>query len=133
DSVEVGLLRWRRRSFEAARHVLAIALRLWAGRRSGGKRGGPVVGVVADGADDLLARHDGERSAEIVCEPVLTGDGTGLRAGLVLVVVHEDDAVGVVSNEAECVFGGADGNVDVRAEIARMEVGVDSGDELVVV
>ncbi len=91
----------------------------------GGQRGGPVVAVAADGADDLLARDDLHDVAEIVLEPVLAGDGAGFGAGLVLAVVHQDEAVGVGGEELEIEAAGVDGDVDVEPQVARVEVGVE--------
>jgi len=47
----------------------------------------------------------------------------------VLVVVHEDDAVGVGGDLLEFVVRGGDGGVDVEAQVARVEVGVELLDE----
>ncbi len=55
---------------------------------------------------------------EVVDEPVLAGDGPGRAERLVLVVVHQDEAVGVGGEEGEVEVGVADRGVDVEAQIA---------------
>jgi len=47
----------------------------------------------------------------------------------VLVVVHQDKAIGVGGNAFQVLVGGGDHGVDVEAEIARMQVGVKLADE----
>ena len=69
---------------------------------------------------------------QVVDEPVLRGDGAGTAVGLVLVVVHQQQAVGVVGDELQVEVVVADGSVDVEAQIARLEVGVERGDQRVV-
>ncbi len=98
----------------------------FAGRR---QRRGPVVAVAADSADDLLFGDDLEDGLEVVDEPVLRGDGAGIAVGLMLVVVHQQQAVGVVGDELQVPLVVAYGDVDVEAQIARMEVVVDGSDE----
>ncbi len=106
-------------------------LRLPALLRSWRNCGGPVVTVASDGADDLFLGDDFEKRLEVVDVPVLRGDGTGFGVGLVLVIVHEQQAVGVVGEELHIEVVVGDGNVDVEAEIAGMEVVVESFDESV--
>ena len=50
--------------------------------------------------------------------------GPGIAGGLVLVVVHQHDAVGVGGDGFQIAVAGGDGHVDVEAEIARMHLGV---------
>ena len=45
--------------------------------------------------------------------------GPGIAGGLVLVVVHQDDAVGVGGDVLQVVVAGGNGHVDVEAQIAR--------------
>ena len=111
-------------------------LRLGSGRwgflpavSAGGRGSGPVVAVAADGADDLVLGDGLEDLLEVVDEPVLVGDGAGVGVDLVLVVVHQEQAVGVVGDELEVEVVVADGGVDVEAEIAGVEVVVERGDE----
>ncbi len=112
---------------------LACAVAFGGGRRGVGKGECPVVAVAADGADDFFAGDDLHGGAEVIFEPILAGDGTGCGVGLMLVVVHEDDAVGVLGEELEVdVVDAYDGNVDVKLEFAGVEVGVEGLDELVV-
>jgi hypothetical protein len=66
---------------------------------------------------------------QVADEPLLAGDGPGIAGDLVLVVVHQDDAVGVGGDLLEVVVGGGDGGVDVEAQIARVQVGVELLDE----
>ena len=56
----------------------------------------PVVPVIADGADQLLFGHDLEHALQIVFKPVLGRDWSGRARFLVLVIVHQHDAVGVL-------------------------------------
>ena len=97
-----------------------------------GKRGGPVIAVAAEGADDLFFGNDLEDGLEVVDEPVLRGDGAGIGVGLVLVVVHQQEAVGVVGVGLQVPFAVAYGDVDVEAQAAGVEVVVDGRDERLV-
>ena len=56
----------------------------------------PVIAVVANGADQLVLGDDFERAREVGDKPILAGDGTRLALQLMLVVVHQDNAVGIV-------------------------------------
>ncbi len=102
---------------------------LLAGGLGRGQGHGPVVAVAADGADDLVLGDGLEDFLEVVDEPVLVGDGAGAGVDLVLIVVHQEQAVGVVGHELEVEVVVADGGVDVEAEIAGVEVVVEGGDE----
>ncbi len=53
----------------------------------------PVVAIVGDGADKLFPGNDVHGELEIVDEPVLRGDRPGGSAGIMLVVVHDYNAV----------------------------------------
>ena len=90
---------------------------------------GPVVAVIGDGADELFLGNDLEDTGEVADEPLLAGDGTGIAGGLVLVVVHQDDAVGVGGNPGEVGVGGGDRSIDIEAEVARVQIGVELLDE----
>jgi hypothetical protein len=78
----------------------------------------PVVSVVAHGADELLFGDDFEDALQVGHEPILAGDGTGLAFDLVLVVVHEYNAVGVGGNALQGVVAGRDQSADVEMELA---------------
>ena len=58
----------------------------------------PVVGVSRDRHDQLLARDERRRRLQVPDEPVLGGDGPRRRREPVLVVVHENDGVGVAAD-----------------------------------
>jgi hypothetical protein len=85
-------------------------------------RHSPVIAVVADGADDLLPRHDLEGVLQVLGEPLLAGDGADVAAGIVFVVIHQDDAVGVRRHVGviELVVVGRD--IDVELQAARVQV-----------
>jgi len=72
-----------------------------------------------------LLRHDFEHAAQVVEEPVLAGDGAGVAGGLVLVVVHENNAVGVGGNRLQVGIGRGNGGVDVEPQVTGMEVAVE--------
>ena len=84
----------------------------------------PVIAVVADGADELLNGHGFgfEDAGEIGDEPILTGDGAGLRIHIVLVVVHEHNTVGVGGDHLQLVGRGGDGHVDVEVKVACVQI-----------
>ena len=98
---------------------LAMPAILWIGN---GER--PVVAVVAHRADQLLLGHDLEHADEIGDEPLLAGHGPGIAGGLVLVVVHQHDAVGVGGDGFQVAVAGGDGHVDIEAQIARVHLGI---------
>ena len=104
-----------------------LAARALLGRGGNGER--PVVSVAADGADDLVFGNDFEHARQVPHKPVLAGDGAGIAGGLMLVVVHQDDAVGVGGDLLEVGIGGGDRGVDVEAQAARMQVPVELMDE----
>src|ERR1039458_3551250 len=101
-----------------------MALVFWIGNRQR-----PVVAIAADGADDLLFRDNLEDAGQVPDEPLLAGDGTGIAGGLVLIVVHEDDPVGVGGDEFEIGVGGGDGGVDPETEVAGVQFGIKLLDE----
>ena len=53
----------------------------------------PVVAVIADCANDFFLRDDLEGVLQVLHEPVLPGDWAGIAAGIVLVIVHQDQAI----------------------------------------
>ena len=56
---------------------------------------GPVVAVVADGANNSFLGDDLENAGEIGDEPILPCYGAGIALGFVLVVIHQQDGVTV--------------------------------------
>ncbi len=99
----------------------------FAGRGRIGER--PVVPVVANGADQLLFGDDLEDAGEIADEPLLAGDGAGIAGGLMLVVVHQDDAVGVGRDLLQIVVRFGDGCIDIEVEMARVQIGIELPDK----
>ncbi len=57
--------------------------------------GRPFVAVVADRANDLLARNLLQRILQVLHEPVLRRHRPRGTSGVVLVVIHQDHAIGV--------------------------------------
>ena len=49
-------------------------------------------------ADQLLFWNDAESGLQILDEPILAGDGTGLAARKMLVVVHQHNAISDLRN-----------------------------------
>ena len=58
----------------------------------------PVVPVVADGADDLFLGNHLQGVLQVLDEPVLAGYSAWFASGIVLVIVHQDEAVGNPGN-----------------------------------
>ena len=54
----------------------------------------PIVSIVADRADELFFGNDLHRGLHVRRKPLLRGHRAGRSSGIVLVVVHDDDAVG---------------------------------------
>ena len=54
----------------------------------------PVITVIPHRADDLFLGDDLQHPAQVAFEPVLRSDWPWIAAALMLVVVHQDDAVG---------------------------------------
>ena len=75
-------------------------------------------------ADQFLLGHDLEHALEIADEPLLAGDGPGIAGGLVLVVVHQHNAVGVGGDGFQVAVAGGDGHVHIEAQIARVHLGI---------
>ena len=55
--------------------------------------------------------------------------GPGSLVVLMLVVVHQDDAVGVGGDGFQVIVAGGHGHVDVEAKIARMHLGIEGLNE----
>ena len=89
-------------------------------RRRSGKR--PVIAIVADCADELFLGHDFEHTGEVADKPVLTGNGTGIARHLVLVVIHQDNAVGVGGNLLQVGVRRGDCGVDPQSEVVCMQI-----------
>ena len=109
---------------------------LWLGKvlafsilRSNGNGEGPVIAVVADGADDLFLGNDIQHAGQVADKPGLAGNGAGIAGGLVLVVVHQDDAVGVFGDCFEIGIGSCNSGVDEEMYVQRMQVAVQLTDE----
>ncbi len=86
---------------------------------------GPVVTVVTDRRDDLLARDHLQRVLQVVEEPILAGDGPGLAARIVLVVVHQDDAVSILRDCGVAEIFVVDRDSDVELETLSVQVAVE--------
>src|SRR5664279_4346629 len=84
----------------------------------------PVVTIVADRGNDFSARDDGQRVLKVFLEPVLAGNGAGCPTGIVLVIVHEDDAVGKLSNGAVVEFLIVHWNRNIELEPLGLQVAV---------
>ena len=104
---------------------LGMAVILWIGN---GKR--PVVAVVSYGADDFFFGHDFENSNQVADEPLLAGDGSRIAGVLVLVVVHQNNAVGAGRDGLQILVAGGHGHVDVKAKVARVHLRVERLNEL---
>ena len=102
---------------------MAAILRIGNGKR-------PVVAVVSDGADDFFFGHDFENANQVADEPLLAGDGSRIAGVLVLVVVHQDNAVGVGRDGLQILVAGGYGHVDVKTKIARVHLRVERLNEL---
>ena len=61
-------------------------------------RHGPVVAIIAHRADDLLLGNDLHHPRQVPHKPVLAGNWPRLTGCLVLVVVHQNNAVGIGRN-----------------------------------
>ena len=61
--------------------------------RGGLRRVGPLVAVLPDAHDQLRGRHAREHPLEVMVEPSLARDRTGIIGGIVLVVQHEEEVV----------------------------------------
>ena len=102
----------------------AVTLRL-----RGRQRHRPVVAIAAQRADDLLLGHRLEHLLEVVEKPVLGGDRPWSASRLVLVVVHQQKAVGVVRHELQIEAVVAHRCVDIQLQVARLEVLVERGEQ----
>ena len=84
----------------------------------------PVVPIVADRSDDLLARDDLERFFQVLHKPVLSGDCPGRPARIVLVVVHQDEPVGNMGDRAVVKFLVIDRHGDKQLESLGLQIAV---------
>ncbi len=89
----------------------------------------PIVAVAAHAADEFFLGHNFEHADQIGDEPGLAGDGSGIAGGLVLIVVHENDAVGIRGDALEIAVAGGYGGVDIEPEIAGAHVLIERLDE----
>ena len=89
----------------------------------------PIVSVVANSADDLVFRNDLEHTSQIAHKPVLAGNGAGVARGLVLVVVHQDNSIGVRGNGLEIGVGSGYSGVHVKAQLQRLKIPIELVDE----
>ena len=90
---------------------------------------GPVVSVVAQGADQLLLGHYLHHPTEVADKPLLAGDRAGVAVDFVLVVVHEQNAIGVGGDKLQVIIPCGERNVDIKPKIARVHIGVEFPDE----
>ena len=85
----------------------------------------PVVTVVGDGADDLFLRDHLQRILQVLDEPVLAGDRPGIAAGIVLVIVHQDQAVGDLRDGGIVKRLVVDRNRDVQLQALGVKIVVE--------
>ncbi len=77
----------------------------------------PVIGIAAERDDDMVRADGAQRDLRLPREPVLGGDGTGLAALPMLVVIHQDHPVrhGGEAGQRPALFPGGNGERDLRA------------------
>src|ERR1019366_7765920 len=111
-------------------HIGIEHFRFWTLAAFGiGDGEGPVVAVVAQGADQLFFGDRFEHTGQVGNEPLLAGDGAGRTVHLVLVVVHEQNTVGVGGNQLEIGVFVGDCCIDIKAQVERMHVRIEFLDE----
>ncbi len=98
-------------------------------RIHGRQRHGPVVAIAAQGADHLFLGHNLQHVLQVVEEPVLRGDGARLALHLVLIVVHQQETVGVVGHVLQIEAVVAHRRVDIQFQVALLEVLVERGEQ----
>ena len=98
-------------------------------RIHGRQRHGPVVSIAAQGADHLLLGHNLQHGLQVVEEPVLGGDRSRTAALLVLVVVHQQQAIGVVRHVLQIKAVVAHRRVDIQFQVALLEVLIERGEQ----
>ena len=64
----------------------------------------PVITIVSDGADNFFPRDNALGKLQVLDKPVLRGHGAGCGAGIMLVIIHEHDAVGHGGDRGIVVF-----------------------------
>ena len=99
----------------------------WLARRA------PVVGVVADGDDQLVGRNVILTFAQCLDKPGQTGDRTGLSVSPVFVVGHQDQVVDVRHHTAVCKTGVGGRHVRRNREFSWMHHRVQLGNEKLIV
>ena len=82
----------------------------------------PVIAVIRDRADHLLVRDDIERGLQILLEPVLRRHRTRLGSRIVLVIIHQHNAVGRCGNRRVVIFGVVRLQRNVKLHAAAMQV-----------
>ncbi len=85
----------------------------------------PVVTVVSDGANDLLFGNHLQRVLQVLDEPILAGDGTGIATGIVLVIIHQDDAVGDFGNGGVVEVLVVDRDSDVKLQSFGLKIAIE--------
>src|ERR1700722_12551270 len=83
----------------------------------------PVVTVVGDSADDLVFGDDGFSEGQVFYEPILRSHRAGVGPGIVLVVIHEHNAVGCGGDGRVVVFVALRRNGDVELHAAAVQIG----------
>src|SRR6185312_1051542 len=91
----------------------------------------PLICVVADGDDQLVFRHQLERLLNVADEETVTGDRPCLALGLVLVIIHQDQPVGVGGEKPVIEVIVICGDVDKNLHPLRVQVGGELRDKSV--
>ncbi len=82
----------------------------------------PVVSIAAERADGLFLGHDLQHVLQVVDKPVLRGNRPRPAARLVLVVVHQQQAVGVIRHVLQVEIVVSHRRVDIQFQLALLEV-----------
>ena len=90
----------------------------------------PVETVVAEAADDLLLRHQCEHPLQIRLEPRLARHRPRIAGLLMLVVIHQDDAVARLRQLPQRRIVGACLHVHINLEILHVKIVVQLRDPL---
>ena len=106
---------------------LGVAAGSWSCGRRQSRR--PVIAIAAQGEDDLLLWDNLEDLLQVIGEPILAGEGAGAGGLLVLVVIHQQQAVGVGSHIREVKVSVIYRRADVEPEVVRVKRGVEVSDE----
>ena len=83
----------------------------------------PLVSVISDGNDEFVFGNNFQRLLNVADKEAVTGDRSGFALRLVLVVIHKDEAVGVVGEVLVVKVVIIRGDVDVHLQSAGVEVG----------